>query len=71
MTLSYRCSGCGMELQTTNADALNGIAIVPCSDLQEAVDFLGGFMGSASAYQKVESLRDRLRTALATSITNM
>jgi hypothetical protein len=33
--------------------------------LELAERYLGGFMGSASAYEKVEELRERIRAKLA------
>lgn len=43
--------------------ALSGdVASVPVEDIQEAIDLLGGFMGSVSGYRRAEELRDRLRS---------
>lgn len=39
-------------------------APVSREDIQEAIDMLGGFMGSIDAYRRVEALRARLTAAL-------
>jgi hypothetical protein len=36
MTLSYRCSNCGTELQTTNADALEEMVDPTFEQIEEA-----------------------------------
>jgi hypothetical protein len=64
------CEECDCLSTTREIAALllgSGVIPVPENDVQEAVDLLGGFMGSVSGFRQAEALRDRLRAALPRS----
>jgi hypothetical protein len=48
----------------TMRDEASDTVVVSREDIQEAIDLLGGFMGSVDGFRKAEALRDRLRAAL-------